>query len=1031
MSDWMNHKITGIGRVAPRAELFGFETRELAVGGKRTSSEYFSLLNGTWKFRYFDCPLRVDEGFEREEYDASGWDNLDVPSCWQMHGYGRPHYTNVIYPFPVDPPRVPSENPTGCYRREFDIPGSWQERRILINFRGVDSAFYVWVNGRKVGFSKGSRLPAEFDISDFVRVGKNLLAVEVMQWSDGSYLEDQDMWWLSGIFRDVYITAAPDVDVFDVFVKTDLDSQYKDSQLSLEVLMKNASQTAGLGTLECELLDSSGSNNVVGTASSAFNVSANGEHRLLLNMSISQPRLWTAETPNLYVLLLTVKDSQGRSTAVHRVRVGFRKIEIKNGQICVNGRPIMFRGVNRHDCHPDTGRAFRYEDMLKDVLLMKQHNINAVRTSHYPNDPRFYELCDEYGLYVICEADLESHGFGYQDNVSMWPDWEDAFVDRMKRMVEAYKNHASILLWSLGNESGYGCNHEAMAAWTRSRDATRLIHYEQDQEHKVVDVISRMYPAPEECVRLVKQYDLQKPMLLCEYVHAMGNGPGGLQEYWKVFNENPNVQGGFVWEWADHGLRQRTADGREWFAYGGDFGDVPNDGNFVCDGLVFADRTPTPGLIEYKKVIEPVKVAAEDLANGKVRVTNHYDFCSLSHLTVSWNVTENGCVIESGTLPSLDIAARSSGIVTIPFRRPASLLAGGEYFMNLTFALENDTLWAKAGHVVAASQLKIPFAVPELRRVDISALPELNVKEDRTAICVSGKDFELVMDRATGVLTNWSFQGRRLLSRGPRLNFWRAPIDNDRHFDANGFCTVWKNARFDLMMHRIDECRVLEQDRTRVVIQVRSYVAPPVEQHGFVCEYLYHIFGSGDMVLMVSGQPKGQMPHLPRIGLEMTIPGEFDRATWYGRGPGESYADSCEASAIGVYERNVRDMFTPYVYPQENGNRQDTRWATLTNSQGLGLFAGGYPVVHFGASFHTIRDLERARHQHELVPQKDITVTLDYRQCGVGTGSCGPATFEAYRVPSEPFAFAVRLRGFSAVLPHDLHQERRLMDIGG
>jgi beta-galactosidase/beta-glucuronidase len=1032
MPDWMNQQVTGIGRVTPRAELFPFESRGLALQGQRASSAFFTLLNGQWKFRYYDCPLRVEAGFEQEAYDAGGWDLLDVPSCWQMHGYGRPHYTNVVYPFPVDPPNVPTENPTGCYRREFDIPETWQGRRTFINFRGVDSAFYLWVNGRKVGFSKGSRLPAEFDLTEFVRVGRNLLAVQVLQWSDASYLEDQDMWWLSGIFRDVYLTAIPAVDVFDAFVKTELDSRYVDGTLSVDVCVKNFVQGPDRTyTLECELTDTGGSSKVISAISSTFVVSGEGECRVALQMSVPQPRLWTAETPSLYPFLLTLKDESGRIVAVHRVNVGFRKIEIKKGQICLNGRPLMFRGVNRHDCHPDTGRAFRLEDMLQDILLMKQHNINAVRTSHYPNDPRFYDLCDLYGLYVICEADLETHGFGYVDNISMYPEWQAPFVDRMERMVEAYKNHPSILMWSLGNESGFGCNHEAMAARTRSRDNTRLIHYERDQEHKVVDVISRMYSSPEECVNLVKQYDYQKPMILCEYAHAMGNGPGGLQEYWKVFNENPNVQGGFVWEWADHALRQHTADGREWFAYGGDFGDVPNDGNFVCDGLVFADRTPTPGLIEYKKVIEPVKVTAEDLTRGSVRVANHYDFLSLTHLAGSWNLTENGQVIETGTLPPLDIPARNSRIVTIPYYQPAALFPGGEYFLNLSFTLQTDTLWARAGHLIAAAQLAIPFSVPKIPRVNISALPALQVKETPTTICVSGSDFELIMDRPTGRITTWTFQGRSLVNLGPRLNFWRAPIDNDCHFNPNGFCAQWKQARFDLMMHRIDECSVLESSKNHMVLQVRSYVAPPVDRHGFVCEYRYHIFGNGDVVLTVSGQPKGRMTHLPRIGLQMTVPAEFDQAAWFGRGPGEAYADSFEANLVGCYQKNVRELFTNYVYPQENGNRQDTRWLALTNTQGTGLFAGGYPVLHFGAGFYTIHDLERARHQHELVPQKDIVLSLDYRQCGVGTGSCGPATFEPYRIPPNSFSFAIRLRGFStdSTSPEELYRQRGLVDL--
>lgn len=1022
MLDWMNHKLTGINRLSPRAELLPFSSEQAAMNGERTASPFFKLLNGVWKFICHTNPAYVDPEFADENFDDSEWDDLEVPSCWQMHGYGRPHYTNILFPFPIDPPKVPTENQTGCYRRTFDIPANWIGRRIIINFRGVDSAFYVFVNGQKIGFSKGSRLPAEFDITDAVRSGRNTIAVEVFQWSDASYLEDQDMWWLSGIFRDVYLTALPQVDLYDVFVKTDLDANYVDAKLSIETVIKNFSTSnVDRYSIECRLPE-------LGVeVKSSFNVIANSEQKVMLETDVEKPRLWTAETPNLYELLITVRDEKGQVLATHRVNVGFRKIEIIKGQICINGKPIMFRGVNRHDCNPDTGRVTSYEDMLKDVLLMKQHNINAVRTSHYTNDPRFYDLCDRYGLYMIAETDLESHGFGYDDNPSMWPEWREGFLDRMKRMVEAYKNHPSIILWSLGNESGFGCNHEAMAAWTKERDNTRLIHYERDLDVKVADVISRMYSSPQECIDLVKQYNYEKPMLLCEYAHAMGNGPGVLQEYWKMFNEKPNVQGGFVWEWADHGIRMKDEDGKEWFAYGGDFGDEPNDGNFVCDGLVFADRTPTPGLIEYKKVIEPVKVANEDILNGKVRVTNHYDFSSLAHLAISWSLTENGTVIESGSLPPLTTPTRSSEVVTIPFKKPGTLLAGGEYFLNLRFTLQSDTIWAAAGHEVAVAQLAVPFKTPSLSVVDVKKLPTLSVDETSTGIIIVGEDFELEFDRIHGRLDRWTVNNVEMISQGPQLNFWRAPTDNDRQFDKIwGFAKSWRDARFNAMMHRIDECIVTEQSEQKIVVKVKAYIAPPAERHGFICEYTYTVYGNGDVLLHVAGQPRGKMPHLPRIGLQMTIPNEFNSVDWFGRGPGECYADTKEANLVGRYHKTVAELFTNYVFPQENGNREETRWVSLTNRNGEGLFASGYPTLNFSASYYTTADIEGAHHQNKLSPRDEITLNLDYKQCGMGSGSCGPETFEAYRIQPEAFEFTIRLTAYSqnAILPEMLYHRR-------
>jgi beta-galactosidase/beta-glucuronidase len=1015
--DWENPAIIGIRRVPPRAELLPFADEAGARRGTRAASPYFQLLNGAWRFLYYPAPAFVDEGFIKPDFDDADWDELRVPSCWQMHGYGRPHYTNVMYPFPVDPPYVPTHNPTGCYRRGFSIPPNWQGRRILINFRGVDSAFYVWINGRPVGFSKGSRLPAEFDITDAVRAGPNVLAVQVMQWSDGTYLEDQDMWWLSGIFRDVYLVGLPQVHLFDVFVKTALDGQYRDAEIRVEATVRNAGQTAASGSLVCTLLDADGKSCLGSPAQARFDVQANQSTNLTLTAAVRNPRKWTAETPYLYTLVMSLGDGAGQITDASSVRVGFRTVQIKDGCLLVNGRHIIFKGVNRHDTDPDTGRAVSYEAMRRDVLLMKRHNINAVRTSHYPNDPRFYDLCDEYGLYVIAETDVETHGFGYQDNISMDPQWQAAFVDRMQRMVEAYKNHPSILIWSLGNESGFGCNHEAMAAWTRQRDDTRLIHYERDTEDKIVDVVSRMYATPQALVDLASKYDNRRPVILCEYAHAMGNGPGVFKEYWDVFHSNPHVQGGFVWEWADHGIRSRDERGREWFAYGGDFGDEPNDGNFVCDGLVFPDRTPSPGLIEYKKYCEPVAVEAVDLDHGLVKVTNRYDFASLEHLAIQWSLLEDGRPIQAGQLDSLDVAPRQSVQVEVPLTRPVDA-EGKEYFLNLRFALKADTAWAQAGHEVAFAQLAVSgrpgsgFGVPGSGDAASSSGTPLQVDEDKISVIVRGRDFRLVFDRVYGVMTEWTYQGIPLVTAGPRLNLWRAPIDNDR-FGAQSFEKTWRQARLDALQHRTISCEVDHKDAQKVVVAVRSRVAPPVLRSGWLCDYQYEIHSAGVVVVTVAGQPQGQWPHLPRIGLQMTIPAEFENVAWYGRGPGESYVDSKQANPVGRYEKKVHDLYMPYVFPQENGNREDVRWVTLTNERGVGLYAQGLPLLNFSAHYFTTQDLDKARHTNELQPRDHITLNLDYRQCGLGSGSCGPQTFEPYRIQPEAFRFAVRLRAFT------------------
>ncbi len=737
---------------------------------------------------------------------------------------------------------------------------------------------------------------------------------------------------------------------------------------------------------------------------------------------MKSPRKWTAETPHLYTLLMTLRDAAGQIIEAKSLRVGFRKVEIKDGCILVNGRHIIFRGVNRHDTDPDTGRAVSYEAMLRDVLLMKQHNINAVRTSHYPNDPRFYDLCDEYGLYMIAETDIETHGFGYKDNISMYPNWQKAFLDRMERMVEAYKNHPSIVIWSLGNESGFGCNHEAMAAWTRQRDPSRLIHYEGDYEEKIVDMVSRMYATPEKLVELAKKYDNKRPVILCEYAHAMGNGPGVFKEYDDLFESNPHVQGGFVWEWADHGIRMTDEEtGMEWFAYGGDFGDEPNDSNFVCDGLVFPDRTPSPGLAEYKHYSQPVSVEAVDIAKGRIRLTNRYDFVSLEHLAVGWSLLADGVSVQGGDLPSMNLPARQSAELQVPFDPPPAN-DKREYFLNLRFTLKADTLWAKAGHEVASLQLPLAADMPAASE-SLGSRPELSlaVEQDETDLVVIGHDFHLVFDTVYGVLSDWQYQGVSLLEEGPRLNFWRAPTDNDRF---GPFKKMWKDSGLDAMQHHVLSCEVAAQTQEKVIVRICSRVAPPVLRIGWQCTYEYVIHSTGDVLLNVSGTPEGTWPHLPRIGLQMTVPMELENAAWYGRGPGESYADSKQAAIVGRYQMPVLDLYTPYVYPQENGNREDVRWVALTNDRGRRPLCPGHAAAELRCPLLHDRRSGTGQASNELELRAPDHAEPRHRQCGLGSGSCGPATFEPYRIPPEPFRFSFRLRGFSVdhASPQDLYR---------
>lgn len=1011
MRDWENHKLTHRNLTKPHAILLPYTNEATARTYERGATPYFALLNGKWKFHYAETPLSAPEGFFREDYDTTSWDDIEVPCSWQLQGYGRPHYTNVMYPFPVEPPLVPSDNPTGSYRREFLISEDWLNRQVYLRFEGVDSAFYVWVNGKQVGFSKGSRLSAEFDITPYIRSGRNVLAVQVYQWSDGSYLEDQDMWWLSGIFRDVYLYAKPRTHIYDLTVVTELDENYRDATLKLQHIIKNTdSQPVENYKLAVKLLDQAGKEVLSQEVTSSLTLQGNDETIVEYAAEIAQPRKWSAEDPYLYTLLVSLKDAAGQVLEVVTSRVGFRTVELKNGRMLVNGVPIMLKGVNRHDVHPDLGRTVPLEFMEQDILLMKRHNLNAVRTSHYPNDPRFYDLCDYYGIYVLDETDLETHGFhilGQPDRLSDDPEWEAAYLDRMERMVERDKNHPSVIIWSLGNESGFGRNHEAMYHWTKKKDPTRLVHYEGDREAKVVDILGPMYTPVEKCIELSQVETWDKPLILCEYAHAMGNGPGGLTEYWDAFYKYPRMQGGFVWDFIDQGLRKYDEQGRAFFAYGGDYGEYPHDGNFNINGLVFPDRTPSPGMIEYKKVLEPVKVEEVDLKQGKVRLINRYDFRTLDHLVLCWHVKKDDRVIQSGTLPLPQIAPRQSGEITIPYQLPESCTA--DYWLNLSFVLGEEQTWAERGHEVAWAQFQLPVAKEKLQ-LQFPAIP-LSCEDTSRWIRVEGADFALVWDKACGTLKSWTYSNTELLAQGPQLHFWRAPIDNDRSFLGE-----WQKAQLHAMQHRVESVRCLEASSQAVTVEVKVRIAPPILAHGFKCTYTYTVYATGDVVINTEGTPYGQLPHLPRIGLQLALPKCLDRVTWYGRGPGESYEDSKQANRVGKYACTVDDLFVPYVRPQEHGNRTDVRWVSFTNNNGLGLLVVGAPTLQFSAHRFTTKDLEAAKHPNELPIRDEITVNLDYKHCGVGSGSCGPATLPQYRVNPEPFTFTLRVRPYSQAM---------------
>ena len=1013
MEDWTRPETVGRNRLDPHTDVLPSPDERTAIHGNREASPWVTFLNGEWQFDLAETPRHAPEEFHEPGFDADSWDAIEVPLNWQLAGFGRPHYTNLDYPFPMDPPHVPTENPTGSYRRTFRVDEAWDGRQIRLHFEGVDSAFHVWVNGERVGYSGGARIPAEFDVSDHVEPGENTVAVRVYKWSNGSYIEDQDMWWLSGIFRDVYAYAVPETHVADVDVRTTLDDEYEDGRLDVSVDLANCGDCEGETTVEVRLLDESEA--TVATMEETAAVPPGETTTVSVGTTVEEPDTWTAETPTRYTLVLAVTDGDGAVAEVVTETVGFREVEIVDGQLRVNGEAVTIRGVNRHDFHPDRGRAVSLETMCEDVEMMKRHNVNAVRTAHYPNDTRFYDLCDEYGLYVVDETDIECHGMRDAEDpyhISDDPEWEDAYVDRMVRMVERDKNHPSVICWSLGNESGLGRNHEAMEAATRERDPTRPIHYEPDEQQTISDIVGPMYPSPDRVEELPEEH-LDDPVILCEYAHAMGNGPGGFSEYWDAFRSHERIQGGFVWDWLDQGLRRTTDDGVEWFAYGGDFGDEPNDANFNINGLVFPDREPSPGLTEYKAVVQPVTLTASDLDRGELTIKNEFDFRSLDHLRAVWRVEADGRLVRSGTLDLPSVDAGDRAMVTVPVESD-DFDAASEHLLTVEFSLASETPWAPAGHTVAAEQFKFPVDPdPEPEPARRGTASPLSCERNGEEIVVSNAEFELTFDGVFGVVDSLTYRGRDLLVDGPRIGLWRAPTDNDR----DGFGRQWLDHGLDSLQFRTDgvDCEVRGDDA--VTITVEGCLAPPIHDHGFLTDQRYTIRDTGAVEIETELVPDGnfsELNTLPRVGLDLTLRDDFDRVSWYGRGPGESYADSNVSALVGRYDRFVEELHTPYVRPQENGRRTDVRWAALTDQRGLGLYVRGDSLLDFRAARYTTEDLQGATHRHELPRRDEISVSIDHAHCGLGSASCGLATFEPYRVEPDTYRFDIELRPFLA-----------------
>jgi len=994
---WQSPECVSLNRLPARANLFNFSDEKSARKIGKEFSPWLKKLNGNWKFNYTTSPEKLEKDCVDPATDDNNWDNIVVPGCFNMQGYDKPHYTNVQMPWENLPPNVPEENPTGIYRRSFKLDSNWSERRTILHFDGVESVFWVYVNGQEVGYAKDTRTSTEFDISSFLTDGENQLTVIVVKWSDASFIEDQDHWWMAGIYRDVYIHSLPQNSISDLFATASLDNDYKNGLLNLK-LHSNFTDSNEDWKYHCQLydanektvLDEPVKTNVLGSPHTFYPCSTD-PHRTKgeVTIDIPSPQKWSAEAPHLYTLTVALVDPNGKVVDATGIKVGFRNIEIKNRELLINGQAVLINGVNRHDHDDVHGKTISIELMKRDLDLMKQFNFNAIRTSHYPNAPEFYDLCDEYGFYVIDEANIEHHAF-YNDLCSN-PQWASAFLDRAVGMVERDKNHPCIYAWSLGNESGCGENHAAMAGWIRYFDPKRTVHYEgashrgflnkiPNQDLAVTDYIAPMYAAVDVCVDWVTKQDDPRPYILCEYSHAMGNSNGNLKEYFEIFEKYHGLQGGFIWEWIDHGIKQVDENGTEYWAYGGDFGDEPNDSNFCADGMVWPDRTPHPAMFEYKKLAQPLKVSAIDLAQGRFEIFNKNYFIDLSYLEIAWELKVNDKVIQSGILPMPAISPRQQQEIKLDFDK-----VNDNSYLRFSFRRIGDTLWSEAGYEVAWKQFKIPFKA--INNASSKASFELN--PDST--------FENILE-----LNN-------LPASTVNTSIWRAPIDNDGiknwiGTDDSRVLNIW-------IKKGVDKSKSVVKSSTFENGKLLIKQVVKCNEASINHEQVYSALPGGAILVENTFNVPEDLSDLPRLGVVMNLPENFDQVEYFGLGPYENYIDRQAGVWFDQFKDSVDNMYTPYILPQENGSRCQASWTALRDADGNGLMIIAPETMQFTVSRFSAQQMYSAKHTNELKAEDCVYLYLDYAQRGLGTRSCGPDTMDKYKLASGTFRFNFIMTG--------------------
>lgn len=1017
--DWENQHVTHHNVAEAHAPTFAYHSQEAAL--KAQPSEYTQSLNGQWAFTLFEQPESVPAECIDIEFADSAWSEITVPGNWQLQGHDKPIYTNVKYPFADTPPFVPQDNPTGVYRLSFDLPLSWSGRNQAIIFDGVNSAFHLWCNGVWVGYSQDSRLPAEFDLTHCLITGANQLTVMVLRWSDGSYLEDQDMWWLSGIFRDVTLRSKATVSIRDVTISTDLDACFNHGQLNVSTSLN---QLHNEHTVQVQLFDAH-LKPVTKALSVAFGQRIIDEKGAWAELSehhitIQSPFKWSAESPYLYRAVISLLNNQGELVDCEAYQVGFRVVEISAGQLKVNGQPLLIRGVNRHEHHPEKGHAVSRADMLEDIKLLKQNNFNAVRTAHYPNHPVWYDLCDQYGLYVVDEANLETHGQFPMCRLSNDPGWLNAYMRRMTRLVDRDKNHPSVIIWSLGNESGIGNNHHAMYQWTKAKDPTRPVQYEGGGANTAAtDIIVPMYARVEKDLtdprdpavtpkfgikKWIGMPDENRPLILCEYAHAMGNSLGGFYKYWDAFRQYPRLQGGFIWDWVDQGLTKTDENGVKYWAYGGDFGDQINDRQFCINGLVFPDRSLHPALLEAKKAQQFYQFSLSENHPLAVNVSSENLFVASEHETLSWSVTENGFVILSGEI-KLNVAAQSTQLIILAQSMPTQK-TGCDYFLNINIVLNADKPWAKKGFVVASEQFELP-TIMQLKTADFTKEAAPDLFETETAFNVTAGDFSLVINKQTGVIDSWSIKGEEKILQGPKDNFYRPPLDNDigtsevDRVDPASWLARWQSCGLDSL---VSQCAMIQGHRLSNQVLIEAQFNHYHQNKAIiVTHWKYVINARGEVTISVDVNSAKSLPSLARVGMELVLPDSDKRVDWFGRGPHENYPDRLLSAHINRHSCSVEEMHTAYIFPSENGLRCDVKEARVGNLAVSGNF-------HFAVSRYSQANITQAKHTNELQAEQQLYLRLDGFHMGVGgDDSWSPSVHDEFKLSKQHYHYQLML----------------------